>query len=693
MAVSSYGSGTKSSGVVRILKDLDTDITGRHVLIVEDIIDTGLTLSWLMSQPGSSRSPASRRDLHPAAQARGAAKVDVDVEVRRLRHPQRVRRRLRPRLRREVPQPARTSAPSRRTSTPEAPAAAEHRRRAARRQRVPVPGGRWTVAAARSTDEQDRRGAEPRAMDSSAFSGPLVLDRARRRSASCSPSSTSRPTAGTTRSTPPTMIAYIADGDVRSRTITFIDGRPGDPGHARTTASRGRTVVPTVAGQQVDARAERSVEAIEADLPDGYDDEVAQPQPARHDPGHAPARSSLIIVLFLFLMNQMQGGGGAGHAVRQVQGQADQQGHAQDHLRRRRRLPTRPSRSSTRSRSSSQDPAKFQAVGAQDPQGRAALRPARHRQDAAGARRRRRGRRAVLLDLRLRLRRDVRRRRRQPRARPVRAGQGERARPSSSSTRSTPSAATAAPAWAAATTSASRRSTSCWSRWTASTSTASVILIAATNRPDILDPALLRPGRFDRQIAVDAPDLQRPRSRSSRCTPRGKPLAPGRRPARRRAAHARLHRRRPGQRAQRGRAADRPHATRKLIDDEALDEAIDRVIAGPQKRTRADEREGEADHRLPRGRPRARRPRRCPAPTRCTRSRSCRAAGRSATRWRCPTRTSTRQTRTELLDQLAYMLGGRAAEEIVFHDPTTGAANDIEKATGAGPRDGHRSTA
>ena len=58
MAVSSYGSGTKSSGVVRILKDLDTDITGRHVLIVEDIIDTGLTLSWLVSNL-NSRGPAS----------------------------------------------------------------------------------------------------------------------------------------------------------------------------------------------------------------------------------------------------------------------------------------------------------------------------------------------------------------------------------------------------------------------------------------------------------------------------------------------------------------------------------------------------------------------------------------------------------------------------------------------------------
>ena len=58
MAVSSYGSGTKSSGVVRILKDLDTDITGRDVIIVDEIIDTGLTLSWLTSNLGS-RDPAS----------------------------------------------------------------------------------------------------------------------------------------------------------------------------------------------------------------------------------------------------------------------------------------------------------------------------------------------------------------------------------------------------------------------------------------------------------------------------------------------------------------------------------------------------------------------------------------------------------------------------------------------------------
>src|SRR5512132_2904489 len=57
MAVSSYGSGTKSSGVVRILKDLDVDISGRHVLIVEDIVDSGLTLSWIKSNL-ESRAPA-----------------------------------------------------------------------------------------------------------------------------------------------------------------------------------------------------------------------------------------------------------------------------------------------------------------------------------------------------------------------------------------------------------------------------------------------------------------------------------------------------------------------------------------------------------------------------------------------------------------------------------------------------------
>ena len=77
MAVSSYGSGTKSSGVVRILKDLDADLTGRHVLIVEDIIDSGLTLSWLLSNL-RSRGPESV-EIATMLRKPDAAKVEVDV--------------------------------------------------------------------------------------------------------------------------------------------------------------------------------------------------------------------------------------------------------------------------------------------------------------------------------------------------------------------------------------------------------------------------------------------------------------------------------------------------------------------------------------------------------------------------------------------------------------------------------------
>jgi hypoxanthine phosphoribosyltransferase len=77
MAISSYGSGTKSSGVVRILKDLDRDIIGRHVLVVEDIIDSGLTLSWLLANFETARARLARRG-DAAAQARGGeGAVDV----------------------------------------------------------------------------------------------------------------------------------------------------------------------------------------------------------------------------------------------------------------------------------------------------------------------------------------------------------------------------------------------------------------------------------------------------------------------------------------------------------------------------------------------------------------------------------------------------------------------------------------
>ncbi len=160
-----------------------------------------------------------------------------------------------------------------------------------------------------------------------------------------------------------------------------------------------------------------------------------------------------------------------GHAVRQVQGQADHQGHPEDDLRRRRRR-RRGRRGARRDQGVPRGPGEVPGRRRQDPQGRAALRPARHRQDAAGPRRRRRGRRA----------RSTRSpARTSSRCSSVSVPPGSATcssrprptpRPSSSSTRSTPSAGTAAPASAAATTSASRPSTSCWSRWTASTSRA-----------------------------------------------------------------------------------------------------------------------------------------------------------------------------------------------------------------------------
>ncbi len=78
MAVSSYGSGTKSSGVVRILKDLDADLTGRHVLIVEDIVDTGVTLSWLL---GNLRSRGAE-SVEVATLLRKPDAVQVEIDVR-----------------------------------------------------------------------------------------------------------------------------------------------------------------------------------------------------------------------------------------------------------------------------------------------------------------------------------------------------------------------------------------------------------------------------------------------------------------------------------------------------------------------------------------------------------------------------------------------------------------------------------
>ncbi|ACZ31993.1 ATP-dependent metalloprotease FtsH [Xylanimonas cellulosilytica DSM 15894] len=205
-----------------------------------------------------------------------------------------------------------------------------------------------------------------------------------------------------------------------------------------------------------------------------------------------------------------------------------------------------------------------------------------------------------------------------------------------------------------------------------------VILIAATNRPDILDPALLRPGRFDRQIAVEAPDLKG-REAILQVHAKGKPMVPA-------VDLAAVARRTPGftgadlANVLNEAALLTARSGAQLIDDRALDEAIDRVVAGPQKRTRVmNVKEQkitayhEGGHALVAAAMRYTDP-----VTKVTILPRGRALGYTMV---MPLEDKYSTTRNELLDQLAYAMGGRVAEEIVFHDPTTGASNDIEKAT------------
>ncbi len=205
-----------------------------------------------------------------------------------------------------------------------------------------------------------------------------------------------------------------------------------------------------------------------------------------------------------------------------------------------------------------------------------------------------------------------------------------------------------------------------------------VILIAATNRPDILDPALLRPGRFDRQIAVDPPDLQG-RLEILKVHQKGKPVASD-------VDLAAVARRTPGMTGAdlanvlNEAALLTARGDQKLVDNKALDEAIDRVVAGPQKRTRImsdKEKKITAYHEGGHALVAAASPNSDPVHKITILSRG-RALGYTMV---LPDEDKYSTTRNEMLDQLAYMLGGRAAEELVFHDPTTGAANDIEKAT------------
>ena len=205
-----------------------------------------------------------------------------------------------------------------------------------------------------------------------------------------------------------------------------------------------------------------------------------------------------------------------------------------------------------------------------------------------------------------------------------------------------------------------------------------VIIMAATNRPDILDPALLRPGRFDRQVIIDRPDLEG-RKGILRVHAKGKPLDPTvdldiiakRTPGFTGADLANVINEGALLTARRGKA---------MITADELGEAIDRVMAGPERKSRVmSERERrmvayhEAGHALvayvlpntdpvhkitviPRGR----------------------ALGYTLT---LPEEDKFLMTREELTDELAMLLGGRVAEEIVVGDMTTGAQNDIERAT------------
>ncbi|MCG7416995.1 ATP-dependent zinc metalloprotease FtsH [Microbacterium sp. ACRRU] len=205
-----------------------------------------------------------------------------------------------------------------------------------------------------------------------------------------------------------------------------------------------------------------------------------------------------------------------------------------------------------------------------------------------------------------------------------------------------------------------------------------VIVIAATNRPDILDPALLRPGRFDRQIGVDAPDLKG-RQRILEVHGRGKPLSDS-------VDLEVVARKTPGftgadlANVLNEAALLTARSNAQLIDNRALDEAIDRVIAGPQRRTRVmREKEKlitayhEGGHALA-----AAAMNHTDPVTKVTILPRGKALGYTMV---LPLDDKYSVTRNELQDQLTYAMGGRVAEEIVFHDPTTGASNDIEKAT------------
>ena len=205
-----------------------------------------------------------------------------------------------------------------------------------------------------------------------------------------------------------------------------------------------------------------------------------------------------------------------------------------------------------------------------------------------------------------------------------------------------------------------------------------VILIAATNRPDVLDPALLRPGRFDRQIAVDRPDLKG-REEILKVHAKTKPLSDE-------VDLINYARRTPGftgadlANVLNEAALLAAREEKKAISNSQIDEAIDRVMAGPQRKSRLmsdEERRVTAYHEAGHALVAHALPHTDPVHKITIMPRG-RALGYTMV---LPDDDKYSTTRNQLLDQLAYSLGGRAAEELIFHDPSTGASNDIEKAT------------
>jgi len=205
-----------------------------------------------------------------------------------------------------------------------------------------------------------------------------------------------------------------------------------------------------------------------------------------------------------------------------------------------------------------------------------------------------------------------------------------------------------------------------------------VILIAATNRPDVLDPALLRPGRFDRMVGVSAPNMAG-RHKILQVHSRGKPIDTN-------VDLMAVARRTPGftgadlANVLNEAALLTARQDKKLIDNWLLDEAIDRVSMGPQRHSHLmseQEKLMTAYHEGGHALVAAALPGTDPV-TKVTILPRGRALGYTQV---LPEADKSSISRNELLNQLAYALGGLAAEQLIFHDPTTGSSNDIEKAT------------